>query len=80
VHVGDVGFFLRTNGTFCRLFNILAPEGDSANARGVPTDFSPYVPTTREWQIKKHKFKPGAPLTSGNVRVLGGQVEFQVVG
>jgi hypothetical protein len=80
VHVGDVGFFLKTNGTFCRLFNILVPEDDSANTRGIPSDFSSYVPNSLDWQIQSHHFKPGAPLKSANVLVLDGQVGFQVVG
>jgi hypothetical protein len=41
VYVGDVGFFERDSGSFCRLFNVLVGEEDPLNNRGVPADFTP---------------------------------------
>lgn len=42
VHVGDVGFFERDSGRFCRLFNVLVEADDPLNLeRGVPDDFVP---------------------------------------
>jgi hypothetical protein len=41
VYVGDVGFFERDSGSFCRLFNVLVGEGDALNNRGVPDNFVP---------------------------------------
>ena len=39
VLIGDVGF--AQEGRFFRLFNVLRPADDPANARGVPSNFSP---------------------------------------
>jgi hypothetical protein len=82
VHIGDVGYFKRTDGTFCRLFNILVPHDDSANPRGVPESFSPFIASQYDWTggRREHYFRPGVPLMSEKVVVLDGQVGFQMLG
>jgi hypothetical protein len=82
VHIGDVGYFKRTDGTFCRLFNILVPDNDLANPRGVPDNFSPFAASEHNWtgRGRENYHTPGQPFMSEKVVVLDGQIDFQVLG
>ncbi|KIP08045.1 hypothetical protein PHLGIDRAFT_127288 [Phlebiopsis gigantea 11061_1 CR5-6] len=60
--VGDVGF--TEEGCFYRLFNVLRPEGDSANARGVPEGFVPLRVNEEDIVHTNPEFIPPGPVCS----------------
>jgi hypothetical protein len=75
VHVGDVGY-LRQDGTFRRLFNILVPSTDPLNESGVPKQFSTWTPDAGEIYTIDHVHTENEPLMSEEVN----QVEVGVGG
>lgn len=67
VYVGDVGFFERDSGSFCRLFNVLVDEGDPLNNRGVPEDFKPLKIDPLDVRYTSQPWTPGQCLKSQTI-------------
>jgi hypothetical protein len=65
VHVGDVGY-LRPDGTFRRLFNILVPSTDPLNSEGVPEHFACWSPEGDTYSVP-HVHDDNEPLVSEEV-------------
>jgi hypothetical protein len=70
VHIGDVGFFMASNGKFWRLFNVLVPPDHPLNSQGVPESFVCWDPESRV-DSNSNVLSPGQPIMSEQVFETG---------
>lgn len=75
VYVGDVGFFERETGNFCRLFNVLVGNDDPLNAQGVPDEFKPLLIKPRYVTYAPQTWKFGQCLRTSTV--TASELEFK---